>query len=1294
MFFLSFLFWWFRAIFAGAINDVSTQAGSGIYEIFNASGDPRYASYATVGGVTFGTYSPWNTYMDPGSYCPRVLPNDQYNWGGNYKSRDGSVSSLGPDGAQTLVNGYSGSFKLQNNNPFGVYVKVYLNSNYCFQGYGSYCHGNPDAKVETYFIPANSSIPTGVTSYSTVDPAATRCGMYQLDVTIISVSQTIGGLNNQQTVQPAGVKNGNGWCEVGETCEWDSTVGAVRVCSQTGVAIPPNHSMPLNSGDGCNTRSRIVGSDGLDASYKYLPTEAAFHKRVNLAVPNDVYPDGAIPYCGQFCTTDAGIGDADCKSVCTFDAVPQVSSLCQTGIDSGGAPNYCASDVSYKCDASWGSCGCTGRGCRNDYNDPTSVSDTNNGGAYDSSDPNSNATSANNFHTDLRCCHSACVNNACASVFGAGADNNECMRGTSDGQFCGCLAPADPNLNTLNTNINCTDQTATFSWEQINGATSYDLIVYDNGNHTELLNITNINTNSYVWNGARAVYGYDWQIRANRSCGNTTVHSGWVGKTLWTPGVPNCTISSTYTIFPGTNGQLNIKGDVDEQAKSVNVYAWTTNSDGSGAGTDPGALNPNDVLDTTDGRADRRLYVSNGPLAAGGKWSADINLSNHPDTNNTYFKVYGQANSCLQTNQPVPTCGPINIQRINKICGVSLGVGGSFSQIDPISVGFSGNANLSPGQEAVNLKYVKVGQIISTQADSCVSSNAVSCSKNHTFASNYFQPGDYYVYCAMDLAPGACSGDPGSGLPKCGIGDRQMITVLPENPPTISSFDLKNESGNIINPDGLGRNNTCESQITNNRIQISVKLSDLQGTNDIVTASSRLVDTTNGAVLGIVSADFKNGVITSDSIGVGNKYANTTSSIIGGQLLINWYIELSNNLNNTYKIQTIATDSRGLTSGWVDNNRFLKIWDCKVSVSGTVYLASNTTPNCQTGDGFSTQYVRSDFSSINYAISGGGVINGQINGTSQYNLIGNFLYGSGKTYKPNLTINSVLSGSARIKQVGNSSIDCNATVDLGSSSLAFDPYLTASLTVDFSGTEIYPGWWQVQNSNVKSGGNIIDSISPWCGNTNGSSCVKSVGITSASDLSLQGIIMGKSIEGTSGCVDCKKGGPEWYIDNRDYLVPILTYESLLQKIKEANTTVNIVGDYGMSLLGTNPNGVYFIDGTFTVDVNNTVGPGGHLLIVAKKIVVMPNVSNIEGIFIAANTTNMRANFEAQGNASNQLIISGGIYASGDVVFKRTLTGNFGLDNNNMPAIKIIHNPTFLFNLPKELSVGLVNWRER
>jgi hypothetical protein len=396
-----------------------------------------------------------------------------------------------------------------------------------------------------------------------------------------------------------------------------------------------------------------------------------------------------------------------------------------------------------------------------------------------------------------------------------------------------------------------------------------------------------------------------------------------------------------------------------------------------------------------------------------------------------------------------------------------------------------------------------------------------------------------------------------------------------------------------------------------------------------------------------------------------------------------------------YKIQVLATDSKGLTTNWIDSGRSIKIWDCKVSVTGTVYSAGSVVPNCQTGDGFNNQYARSDFSAINFVVSGGGTINGVINGSSQYSLNDTFTYGAGKTYKPNLTINSVVTANARIKQVGNNSIDCASTVDLSSSSLSFDPYSNnQSLTVDFSGTEIYPGWWQVENSNVKSGGKVIDSISPRCGEVVGSTCVKSIGITTNTNLSLQGVILGNSIEGTSGCVDCKKGGPEWYVDNRDYLVPILTYDSLWQKVKEANVTVNMVGDYGMSLLGTNPSGIYFVDGTFTVDKNNTVAPGNYFLVVAKKIIVMPAVTNMEGMFIAANSSNSRANFEATGDVALQLLIRGGVYASGDIVFKRTLTGNYKLDNNEKPAVKVVYDPSFLFNLPKELFVGLVNWRER
>jgi len=118
-------------------------------------------------------------------------------------------------------------------------------------------------------------------------------------------------------------------------------------------------------------------------------------------------------------------------------------------------------------------------------------------------------------------------------------------------------------------------------------------------------------------------------------------------------------------------------------------------------------------------------------------------------------------------------------------------------------------------------------------------------------------------------------------------------------------------------------------------------------------------------------------------------------------------------------------------------------------------------------------------------------------------------------------------------------------------------------------------------------------------------------------------------------------------------------------------------------------GVYFINGDFTVNENNTVAVGQSLLIIAKgKIFFSQGVTQSQGIFIAD------GGMLADGTNAAALQIRGSLYSAkstGDITFSRTFTNL--LDNNNKPAVQVTYRPDIMFNLPGSFLKVLSGWRQ-
>lgn len=96
--------------------------------------------------------------------------------------------------------------------------------------------------------------------------------------------------------------------------------------------------------------------------------------------------------------------------------------------------------------------------------------------------------------------------------------------------------------------------------------------------------------------------------------------------------------------------------------------------------------------------------------------------------------------------------------------------------------------------------------------------------------------------------------------------------------------------------------------------------------------------------------------------------------------------------------------------------------------------------------------------------------------------------------------------------------------------------------------------------------------------------------------------------------------------------------------------------------------------------NNSLSNGFKFYAVKGNVIIKPEVTNINGIIIAMG--NISAN-----EGMEQLTINGLLFANGNIVLKRDD------QNNNLPGVRVIYHPEYLFYLPSELFVSYANWKQ-
>ncbi len=503
-------------------------------------------------------------------------------------------------------------------------------------------------------------------------------------------------------------------------------------------------------------------------------------------------------------------------------------------------------------------------------------------------------------------------------------------------------------------------------------------------------------------------------------------------------------------------------------------------------------------------------------------------------------------------------------------------------------------------------------------------------------------------------------------------------------------------------PDVFGRNHTCEvdsnqdrvfahpsdpGTYVGGRVKFSVEVKDADGADDIASVQLRFNSQTHSMQL-------------QSPVPLGTQISATlTLDFDSGDLT-----------TSALPIELKADDKSGASTGWITTARLLKVWDCNVPLSGTMYDSTNE-PNgavCLTGTGFQIpasammNFMSVDLAQIRPPTS---------SSLSVVNPPGN-VYPStsatvfwGREYRITPNANLLATGVInRWIDMGNGYTPINCNVQEQVINTVVDPYTNSpKLSVDFSGIVNQEPWYQVKGGGVFSrSASVVGMVPITCYNdTSYPKCQSSI-TTDSISLGSQnnGLVAAPSVSNNTGCSlvlgTCKAGDPNnwWYEtnvvnDNYNYQYFYDNYY-----VKQGLGTV-FTGPKTLSqILAALPPGnqqIVFVNGNLTIDNDNQVGNGDFLMvIVSGNITISQSVNLTEGIFVSGGVITAEANT----TTTIPLVINGMLYTSSgsnnDIKFVRGFVDKVQNDLN--PSVVVNYQPRFLFSMPLGISKVITDWR--
>jgi hypothetical protein len=452
------------------------------------------------------------------------------------------------------------------------------------------------------------------------------------------------------------------------------------------------------------------------------------------------------------------------------------------------------------------------------------------------------------------------------------------------------------------------------------------------------------------------------------------------------------------------------------------------------------------------------------------------------------------------------------------------------------------------------------------------------------------------------------------------------------SPPTFSSMILGNASFGAVAAEAGNQNQVCQAAFGGSRtINVTINASDPDGAGDI-----------NNIQL------------------MWNNIQFTRTSLSNGVAAFVHTFSAGENNPSANVFYTRITDSVGHDTGWVSTGRSLKVWDCNVPISGSIYDGSAAL-TCPT-TGFSTlaDKTKLNFTSLVFIRSGVGV-NMTVNS-------------SGNSYGPN-SLTWGLDGYVPFfngdidltsQTMSSNTNNCNWVIN----TTGIDPYSASpSIIANFSGVVDQDPWWQLNGGGINSDSKIIDSVPVTC--RDASYCRAALGTNGAlvSAPVLQNLGIGQSWSYVGSLANINTNYSYFY--NQYFVKGGVGVVSV-------GKTISSVADLGSDPSNSN---VYFINGDLSIngDIKTT---NFLMMITSGNVTVSPAVKEVDGILVAKSIS--------AGNTSpSQLVFNGSLFANG-VVLSRGYTVKS--NNNTKPAVVVNYNPQLIFNLPGKIVKALANWQ--
>ena len=508
-----------------------------------------------------------------------------------------------------------------------------------------------------------------------------------------------------------------------------------------------------------------------------------------------------------------------------------------------------------------------------------------------------------------------------------------------------------------------------------------------------------------------------------------------------------------------------------------------------------------------------------------------------------------------------------------------------------------------------------------------------------------------------------------------------------------ANLTLANSSNTLVRIEntgtGVSGNQICDSRFLGNRVvRIGVTATDSDGGGDIRTISINM---------GVMTATVNLGATNSSTIsgtGVGYSGAVAVSAVSGNTRSVVFPIVFYDNYASTAlnQLRVGVTDIANASSGWINSNRYLKVWNCQVPVVGTVYDSTSTLggavcPNT----GFNVLApAELGFNSLTYTSSVNKVMT--VTPPSTYSSGANSLIW-GSTYLTNF---GVINGTNQVMRaidlgnLGSGATTCYTTLNVGRT----NPYIvtpyssTPSLRVDFSFLRNQEPWFQVAGAGIKSGVSITDNVPITYYLNSPASAAMSINYGESNN----GLVAAPAIDNNSGCSSCSIGLPKNMNRESNLINDSYDYEYFYQEyFSKLGVGVTFNGAQNLQTILSNSNvggtGLVFVNGNLTVGADQSLTLGGFLMVVVNgNITVAQNVNTMTGIFVADGS------FITSLATSNntQLVINGLVSANSGATLNR---GFATVSNNNLnPGVLIRYKGDLLFTMPPRLSRGISEWK--